>query len=206
MVAASLQEEFDCSFNSDLHPNLIAGYVPVGAEVRRALANRVRSQPPGSYYVDTDGLAGPHAGVIRQFQSCAWARLDQRAYAIFNYLLVAVLLVLIVVEGIRSSWSVDELVLDVITPLTPFFVGRLQAATDFGSSSHERKRIRDICVRDLQAGPPTLSTWRAIQDQLFYARRDGRRVPGWFYRLLRSGRLSAVDAEAAQYVSNAQSG
>jgi predicted pore-forming effector associated with SMODS systems len=161
------------------------------------VATAARRQPDHErfhnwYTVDLTGVPWPADVLLCQRQSAVWGRGDHRAYSTALAVLGAACLVIGVAIALVLNVSLADYLVKIFLPTAPALLDAVELSRSHRSNASTRtddvQVIDDLYEshRDALNLIPVHEV-RAVQDASFNARTNTPRVPGWFYRLRRSG-------------------
>jgi hypothetical protein len=181
----------------------LAGRQPVPDDIAAA-ARHIRDDSfyRGWFSVDLADTPWPADVLLCQRQSAVWSRRDHQAYGT-TILLVGILwFVLGVTIAIIGEQTLTEYLIKIFLPSSPAFLDSVELAREHWRHAVAREQVEND-IHDLwgryRSDPTALpvTACRQIQDAAYLLRRDGPRVPSFFYRLRRS-RSSASTAAGTQ--------
>ncbi|TMQ90359.1 hypothetical protein ETD83_35815 [Actinomadura soli] len=181
----------------------LAGRPPVPDDIATA-ASHVGDDAPyrGWYSVDLADTPWPADVLLCQRQSAVWSRRDHQAYGTCVLLVGLAWFVLGLSIAIAADLSLAEYLIKIFLPSSPAFLDSVELAREHWRHAVAREQVEND-IHDLwdqyRDAPATLpmAECRQIQDAAYLLRRDGPRVPSFFYRLRRV-RSSASTAAGTQ--------
>lgn len=196
--AALVQERYDTALFRIPWNSAIAGPKPSEDDVEDSaeafLASRLYRRDPtkydGWYSVDLDGVPPPADALLCQRQSAVWSRWDHRAYSRLLYACFVVLLGASLAFGLVREMDLAEYLVLLFLPTAPAALDLVELAQRHASLAASRRSLEDdidAAWTAHAADPASMpgATVRRTQDAAFVLRRDGERVPQWFYQLRR---------------------
>ncbi len=199
LQAVRVQELYDTKLFRLPWNAALAGRPPIPDDVAAA-ARHIKDEARyrNWYSIDLGDTPWPGDVLLCQRQSMVWSRRDHRAYGP-TILLVGVLWFIAgVVLALIRDLTLAEYLIKIFLPSSPAFLDSVELARWHWHHAAARERVEND-IHDLwaahRADPASLpvSECRKIQDSAFLLRRDGPRVPDFFYRL-RYERSMAITA------------
>jgi hypothetical protein len=186
LKGATAQERFDCDvFGLEWNDSLTRGLSD--EEIHRASREMKNREKVEEWYPAKGDDVWPKSVLICQRANAVWARRQHKAYSgIVVSLAVGWGIAGVIIAGLHSASLTDYLV-TILLPSLPAFLDATDLARTHAAASAARQLLEDQADALLAAGPARVDELREIQDQLFNLRREAPLVPGWFYKMIRSG-------------------
>lgn len=197
--AAVVQERYDTALFQIPWNASIAGPQPSEDDVEDSaeafLASRLYRHDPVAYdrwyTVDLDGVPPPGDALLCQRQSAVWARRDHLAYSRLLHGCFAALIAASVALGLVQGMDLSDYLVLLFLPTAPAALDLVELAQRHAQLAAARRRLEDDidAAWTAHAASPEsvpVETVRRLQDAAFVLRRDGERVPQWFYNLRRN--------------------
>jgi SMODS-associating 4TM effector domain len=158
------------------------------------------------YTINLGATPWPADVLLCQRQSMIWSRSDHRAYGRFILIVGATWLLVGVAVGIGRDLTLADYLIKIFLPSSPALLDSTELAR--AHRRHATKRVQaEHDIQDLwdahRAAPETVNPadCRKIQDAAFLMRRDGPRVPAFFYKLRRDRSHASTAAGATSILS-----
>lgn len=185
----------------------LAGRPPVPDDIATA-ARHIRDDAfyRGWFSIKLDNIPWPADVLLCQRQSAVWSRRDHQAYGTTILLVGLVWFAIGITIAIVGGLTLTEYLIKIFLPSSPAFLDSVELAREHWRHAVAREQIEND-IHDLwdryRSDPASLplAECRQIQDAAFLLRRDGPRVPNFFYRLRRT-RSSASTAAGTQALLN----
>jgi len=196
--AAVVQERYDTTLFQIAWNAAIVGPAPSEDDVEDSaeafLGSRLYRRNPTAYdrwyTVDLAGVPRPADALLCQRQSAVWSRRDHFAYSRLLYACFAALVAASLVFGVVRHMDLSEYLVLLFLPTAPAALDLVELAQRHTALAVARRRLEDDIDEAWAAhafdpaGVP-VDRVRRLQDAAFVLRRDGERVPQWFYELRR---------------------
>lgn len=188
----------------------IAGREPTPEDVADAAAHITDDAPYRDWYsIDLGATPWPADVLLCQRQSMIWSRSDHRAYG--RTILITGLLWFIIgiAVGLAKDLSLAEYLIKIFLPSSPALLDSTELARAHWQHATKRKQAEQD-IQDLwdahRTAPETLdpADCRRIQDAAYLLRRDGPRVPSFFYKLRRNRTAASTAAGAAAVLAGSE--
>lgn len=153
------------------------------------------------YSIDLGTIPWPADVLLCQRQSMVWSRHDHRAYATTIVITGVAWFVIGVIIALVRDLNLADYLIKIFLPSAPAFLDTVELARQHRHIATNRQQVEDK-INDLwdvhQAHLDTLeiAACREIQDSAYLLRRDGPRVPGFFYKLRRKSSDATTQAGA----------
>lgn len=189
----------------------LAGRPPIPDDIAAA-ARHITDETPyrGWFSIDLGDTPWPADVLLCQRQSAIWSRRDHQAYGTTILLVGIAWFLLGLTIAISGELSITDYLIKIFLPSSPAFLDSVELAREHWRHAIARERVEhDIhdlwnqYQNDLAALPP--SECRKIQDAAYLLRRDGPRVPSFFYRLRRTHTEASTAAGTQALLSDNQS-
>jgi hypothetical protein len=196
--AARCQESFDVHLFGLPWNHAVAGKEPSPDDISAcALKMKDDRRYRNWYTVDVQGLPEAAAVVLCQRQSAVWARRDHVAYAAFLTVAAAAWFAVGIVFALARDMTLADYLVMLFLPSAPVYLDAFELArSHYGHATARTQLEQDL--DDLwrrytsHVHAPTSEDCRTVQDAAFVLRRDGPRVPNWFYRIRRNEMTKAT--------------
>jgi hypothetical protein len=169
----------------------LAGRPPIPDDIAAAARNISDDAfARGWFSVDLTDTPWPGDVLLCQRQSAVWSRRDHQAYGTTILLVGLAWFVLGVTIAIIGELTLTDYLIKIFLPSSPAFLDSVELAREHWRHAVARERvendIHDLWDRygDDPAELPRAEC-RKIQDAAYLLRRDGPRVPNFFYRIRR---------------------
>jgi predicted pore-forming effector associated with SMODS systems len=181
----------------------LAGRPPIPDDIAAAARHITDDNPyRGWFSIDLGDTPWPADVLLCQRQSAIWSRRDHQAYGTTILLVGIAWFILGLTIAIVGELTLTDYLIKIFLPSSPAFLDSVELAREHWRHAVARERVEHD-IHDLwdhyhsnsAALPPT--ECRKIQDAAYLLRRDGPRVPSFFYRLRRT-RTEASTAAGTQ--------
>jgi hypothetical protein len=190
----------------------LAGRPPIPDDVAAA-ARHVSDDSPyrGWFSIDLRDTPWPADVLLCQRQSAIWSRRDHQAYGTTILLVGLAWFVLGLIIAIIGELSITDYLIKIFLPSSPAFLDSVELAREHWRHAVARERVEhDIHdLWDHYCGEPAILPWtecRKVQDAAYLLRRDGPRVPSFFYRLRRRQTEASTAAGTQTLLSDGPTG
>ncbi len=196
--AAVVQEKYDIGLFQIPWNAAIAGATPSEDDVEGSaeafLGSRLYRRDPTAYdrwyTVDLAGVPWPADGLLCQRQSAVWSRRDHFAYSRLLYAGFVALVAVSLVFGVVKDMNLAEYLVLLFLPTAPAALDLVELAQRHTALATARQRLEDDIdeawtAHESNPADVPVETVRRLQDAAFVLRRDGERVPQYFYKLRR---------------------
>jgi SMODS-associating 4TM effector domain len=181
----------------------LAGRPPIPDDIAAA-AHHITDDASyrGWFSVDLANTPWPSDVLLCQRQSAVWSRRDHQAYGTTILLVGLAWFILGVTIAIIGDLTLTDYLIKIFLPSSPAFLDSIELAREHWRHAVARERVEND-IHDLwdhYRNDPAALPWaecRKIQDAAYLLRRDGPRVPSFFYRLRRT-RSEASTATGTQ--------
>jgi hypothetical protein len=205
--AAKVQELYDTRLFNLPWNRAVAGREPAPDDVSAAAARIDKDAPYRDWYtVDVSGLSDPEAVFLCQRQSAVWARRDHIGYSRVLYVAAVIWFAAGIAFAISRDMTLAEYLVKLFLPSAPAYLDSIELGRSHAQHSTSRERLEnDLGDLWAQRGARTLTLedCREVQDAAFTLRRNGPRVPNWYYKIRRSRMTSATTAGAQAFRESA---
>jgi hypothetical protein len=202
LIAARVQELYDTALFNLPWNTALAGRKPAPEDVAAAAA-RIRDHSPYRdwYSIDLADTPWPGDVLLCQRMSMIWGRRDHRAYGT-TILIVGIAWFLLGLSiALARDLTLADYLIKIFLPSSPALLDCTELARSHWrhatSRENAEKDIQDIwdAHRDDPAGIAPVAC-RNIQDTAYLLRRQGPRVPSFFYKLRQPATQAAMTAGA----------
>jgi hypothetical protein len=214
-LAARIQEAFDCSVLDLPWNELKVGGRPEDEDVHAASLNhRGGSEDEGLknwYPVAVGELPLPLGRIICQRANLRWDAALRRRYRSWLAGILIACCVIISCLGLRSGFSLEQLTLGVLAPLSPLLLWGVREFQRHGEAADLSDRLREKSIgiwktainrpipeEDLKA----LS--RQLQDEIYDRRVNAPVIFNWVYNCLRESGEEQMNVAASELVREAK--
>jgi len=199
--AVRVQELYDTRLFKLPWNTALAGREPAPEDVAAAAAH-IRDW----YCIDLGDVPWPGDVLLCQRMSMIWSRRDHRAYGTTVLITGIAWFLLGLGVALARDLSLASYLIKIFLPSSPALLDCAELARAHWRHATRREQAEHE-IRDLwnahQTDPAGIdpAACREIQDTAYLLRRDGPRVPEYFYRLRQRGTIAALSSGAAALVS-----
>ncbi|MBX6750530.1 MAG: hypothetical protein IRY85_12830 [Micromonosporaceae bacterium] len=202
LQAVKIQELYDTDLFHLPWNDSLAGRRPSPEDVAAA-ARQIRDDKPyrNWYSIDLGDTPWPADVLLCQRQSTVWSRRDHHAYGITVFIVGLLWLVVGLIIALTCDLSLADYLVRVFLPSAPVLLDAVELGRAHWRHAAARQRIEHTIneLWDQYVSKPeslTVAECRAIQDATYILRRDGPRVPGFFYAIRKSSSQATTRAGA----------
>lgn len=185
----------------------LAGREPAPEDVAAA-ADRIKDDARYRdwYNIDLGTTPWPADVLLCQRQSMIWSRGDHRAYGRTILIAGAAWFLIGVAVGIAKDLTLADYLVKIFLPSSPALLDSAELARAHLRHATKRTQVEQD-IQDLwdshRSAPETLDAadCRRVQDAAYLMRRDGPRVPAFFYKLRRDRSHASTAAGVASILS-----
>jgi hypothetical protein len=209
-LAASVQEDFDCSVLQLPWNHALAGRRPAPEDIHEAATgHRPSSTAPLKdwYPCAVSALPLYQGRLICQRSNCWWDSKLRQRYSNWVVGAVSVLSVSVFLLGLLNGMSLQKFVLAVMAPLLPavlWAAREWRRQSETAMESDRRKEYSELLwgqvVRGEVAEQEVSRRSRELQDAILVRRREGAPVFDWVYRCLRRKQEEQMNVGAEKMV------
>jgi hypothetical protein len=205
--AVGVQELYDTRLFKLPWNTALAGREPAPEDVAAAAAHiRDDTRYRDWYCIDLREVPWPGDVLLCQRMSMIWSRRDHRAYGTAVLITGIGWFLLGLVVALVRDLSLAAYLIKIFLPSSPALLDCAELARAHWRHATRREqaehKIRDLWDAN-QTDPAGIEPTgcREIQDTAYLLRRDGPRVPEYFYRLRQQSTIAALSSGAAALVS-----
>ncbi len=205
--AVRVQELYDTRLFKLPWNTALAGREPAPEDVAAAAAHiRDDTRYRDWYCIDLGDVPWPGDVLLCQRMSMIWSRRDHRAYGTTVLVTGIAWFLLGLSVALARDLSLAAYLIKIFLPSSPALLDCAELARSHWRQATRREQAEHE-VRDLwgahQAAPAAIdpAACRKIQDTAYLLRRDGPRVPGYFYQLRQRATAAAISSGAAALVT-----
>ena len=206
--AVGVQELYDSKLFKLPWNTALAGREPAPEDVATAAAHiRDDTRYRDWYSIDLGVVPWPGDVLLCQRMSMIWSRRDHRAYSTTILVTGIVWFLLGLSVALARDLSLAAYLIKIFLPSSPALLDCAELARSHWRHATKREQAEHE-IRDLwdahHADPSTIDpgACRKIQDTAYLLRRDGPRVPEYFYKVRLPGAVAALSAGAADLVAD----
>lgn len=206
--AATIQEEFDCQVLGLPWNTLVAGHRSDPEEIHESASRYLGGTDDATmknwYPVEVGGVPIHLARIVCQRANLRWDSRIRRRYGWWLLGLALTLSVLLISNGLLLNWTIEELVVGALAPLSPAILWGLRefyrqrdAADNLDRVKAESERLWAEALSGQCLADACRSRSRDLQNTLFAHRSSSPLIFEWIYLWLR-GDLETQMKQGAQ--------